>query len=82
MPEVESVAKRARVKDREFVEACLTGVNLEDTATLLGMKKSGVSARARRLRKAGVKVPRFKPGMRAPRKPEVDELNALIASKG
>lgn len=68
----------ARAKDTAFVEACLKGGTLEETATILGMKKSGVAARARRLRKAGVKLPKFKPGERAPYVPEVAELNKII----
>ncbi len=69
---------KVRVKDKEFVEACLAAVNIDEAAEALNMKKSGVSARARRLRKLGVKMPKFKPGLRAPRKVEVEELNKII----
>lgn len=75
------VTTKTRVKDVDFVKACLKATTLEDAADTLGMKKSGVQARARRLRKAGVKLPNFKPGVRLPRKPEVEALNALIASE-
>ena len=74
-------AKRPRIKDEEFVDICLDAANLDDAAAKMGMKPSGVSARARRLRKIGVIVPHFKPGVRPPRKIEVEKLNARIREK-
>ena len=67
--------RRSPVAADLFVEAWQQSSTHREVAKALGMKESTVKARARRLRKVGVRLPPYK-GTRRPL--DVDALNALI----
>ena len=69
---------RARVADITFVKAWAKAESVADVAAGVGMAYSGAQARARKLRDAGVKLPKF---ARSRREIDVVGLNALLRGR-
>jgi len=69
--------KKPRIHDTDFVKACLSCKSASEVADAVGLTVESVAARARKLRKAGVKLPAFP---RSRQGINVDALNTLIES--
>lgn len=66
-----------KVSDSGFVEAWVSSKSVPEVSGKTGLARPSVVARASRLRKAGVNLPRF---CRAGRAVDVAGLNAIILS--
>ncbi len=69
---------RAVVTDETFVKAWAKAESVAGVATAVGLAYSGAQARAKRLRDAGVKLPKF---VRSRREIDVAGLNALLRGR-
>lgn len=69
---------RAHVTDILFVKAWAKGESVADVAGAVGLAYSGAQARARKLRDAGVKLPKF---ARSRREIDVAGLNAILRGR-
>lgn len=69
--------KGARIDDTTFVRAWMTSSSAADAAQACGMAVTGVRVRAGRLRKAGVRLPKFRRGAAAI---DIEGLNKLVQS--
>lgn len=72
---------KARVPDEEFVRAYLLWSCNEATAEQLGLSPLSVAARANRLRKIGVMLPKYARKVTERQEVDVEGLNAIIANK-
>ena len=66
---------RAHVTDVSFVKAWAKAESVADVAGSVGLAYSGAQARAKKLRDAGVKLPKF---ARSRREIDVAGLNAIL----
>jgi len=66
-----------RVSDVEFVKAVVASTSYDELASTTGLAKLSVQARANKLRKAGVTLPKYE-RKRTTKTVDVAGLNALI----
>jgi hypothetical protein len=73
------MGKGKAVSDVDFVTEYAKAKSLDEVATQLGMTKESVQARAFKLRKAGVGLPRF---TKSSKPVDVSGLNAILEKAG
>lgn len=73
------MAKGKMVSNVDFVTAYAKANSLDDVVKSLGMEKGSVQARASKLRKLGVKLPKF---VRGATPTDVASLNAILEKFG
>jgi hypothetical protein len=73
---VETIVVKKTISDVDFVTAWAKSKSLDDVVKATGLAKLSVQARAHRLRKAGVKLPKFK----RQKVTDVEGLNDLLGT--
>jgi hypothetical protein len=71
--------RRSLLADATFVGTWVRSKSIKDVAKAVGLTYSGAQARAKLLRDAGVKLPKF---ARSRRQIDVARLNALLRGRG
>lgn len=73
-----STEKKVRYTNEQFVQAWRESSSCDDVGIMCNMAPASVRARAAKLRKAGVKLPKYARATRAPKVIDVDSLNAIL----